>query len=150
MIEWFSAAVSSANAAKEITQSFLILREEEAIRSRVYELTSSLMELQQQMMNAQVQQMELIRRVAELESDLSQARSQADERAKYVLYKFPQGVYAYTLREDLRDEAPEHYLCSNCFEKGDRVTLQSTSQGWESGYTCPRCAMFIAARRTDI
>ena len=67
MFEWFSSAVASANAAKEITQSLLTLRDEELVRSRVFDLTNNLMELQQQLMNAQVEQMGLVQRITQVE-----------------------------------------------------------------------------------
>jgi len=94
MFEWFSTAVASANAAKEISKSLITLRDEEMIRSRVFDLTNSLMELQQQMMQAQVEQMELVRRVAELEQALQAAAQSSDVRQRYELHKFPNGSFA--------------------------------------------------------
>ncbi|MBN3968535.1 hypothetical protein IMW75_25105 [Pseudomonas gregormendelii] len=139
MLEWFSAAVASANATKDIAASLLTLRDEEVIRSRVFDLTGSLMDIQQQMMTAQLEQMELIKRISELEADLVKAKSQTDTRERYERHKFESGNFAYSLKPEHAKDVPEHYLCSNCFEKGETVTLQrSGGIGW-TGLKCPRC-----------
>ncbi|MFL9810001.1 hypothetical protein EQ845_10690 [Pseudomonas putida] len=150
MFEWFSTAVASANAAKEISKSLITLRDEGMIRSRVFDLTNSLMELQQQMMQAQVEQMELVRRVAELEQALQAAAQSSDVRQRYELHKFPNGSFAYTLKSEFKDQEPEHYACSNCFEKGERVTLQrAAGTGWK-GLRCPRCEKPIVLEHVQL
>src|SRR5574343_602451 len=101
MIDWFSAAVASANAAKDISKSLMTLRDEEMIRSRVFELTSNLMELQQHLMQAQVEQMGLIEKITDLDKTNEALRKQADLENRYVLHPFPSGAFAYTLK-------PEH------------------------------------------
>jgi hypothetical protein len=150
MFEWFSTAVASANAAKEISKSLITLRDEEMIRSRVFDLTNNLMDLQQQMMQAQVEQMELVKKVADLEAALQRATRQDEERGRYQLHKFPKGDVAYVLRPEFQLEEPEHYLCSNCFEKGERVTLHSASGwGW-AGLKCPRCSTQVKMRDAPV
>ncbi|WP_339524226.1 hypothetical protein [Pseudomonas sp. EL_65y_Pfl2_R96] len=144
MLDWFSAGVTSAQTAANIAKSLLTLRDEEAVRSRVFELTQSLMELQQQLMTAQLEQMALVKRVGELESTLSKVNSRVDLESKYQRHAFETGYFAYKLKPEFQGDEPEHYLCSNCFEKGDMVTLQKGGgMGWK-GLKCPRCEKLVS------
>lgn len=150
MIDWFAGAVASMSAAKDISQSLVTLRDGEMIRSKVFELTNSLMELQQQLMNAQVEQMNLVKQVGELQTALSNAQSREDSRTRYQLHQFPMGNFAYALKPEFQGSEPEHFLCSNCFDKGDKVTLQKAfGMGW-AGFECPRCKTKVPAFEREI
>lgn len=139
MLDWFTAGVASAQTAADIAKSLLTLRGEEAVRSRVFDLTQSLMELQQQLMTAQLEQMALVKRVGELESTLGKANARADAESKYQRHTFETNSFAYKLKPEFQGEQLEHYLCSNCFENGEMVTLQPAGGlGWK-GLRCPRC-----------
>lgn len=144
MLEWFSAGVASAQAAKDITQSLLTLRGEEAVRSRVFDLTQSLMELQQQLMNAQLEQMQLIKRVKELETAVADASEADDQKHMYQLHEFDNHTFAYTLKPEHQVDGPVHYLCSNCFEGGERVTLQMFGGVGFATRKCPRCKTCVS------
>jgi len=142
MIDWFAGAAASMSAAKDISQSLLTLRDGEMIRAKVFELTNSLMDLQQQLMTAQIEQLGLVKKVTELEKALSVAQKANDVMANYSLHRFETGALAYA-PIFLDEGVPEHYLCTNCFEKGEKVTLQSSAGlGW-TGFKCPRCGKGI-------
>ena len=144
MIEWFSTAVASANAVKDISQSLVTLRDEEKIRGRVFDLTSALMELQQQLMNAQVAQMALVDEIRELKNRLADTTQQADGLARYKLHKFPTGAFAYVLKPEFTSDEPPHFLCSKCFENKLRITLHQVRGGT---FRCPECKQLITAAR---
>ena len=143
MFEWFSTAVASANAAKEISKSLITLRDEEMIRSRVFDLTNSLMDLQQQMMQAQVEQMELVRKVTELEQRNHALQKQAALESQYELHQFPTGKFAYRQKPDQQGDQPEHFLCSKCFERGVKSTMHQTKGSYTSTLYCPECKEVI-------
>ncbi|MFI8383340.1 hypothetical protein [Pseudomonas sp. NPDC079086] len=149
MLDWFAGAVASANAAKEISQSLMTLRDEELIRSKVFDLTNSLMDLQQQLMTAQIQQMELVRKVTELESELDTLQLKSQDRDKYKLHRFFTGTYAYVMAEAFRGSEPDHFICSHCFEKGKRVTLQTSYKSFASTLECPDCKTQILCDPPD-
>lgn len=150
MLDWVSNAFSSVNAAREITNSLLTLRDAEMVRHQVFDLTSNLMDLQQQMMSAQIEQMALIKRIAELESELVKVKNQTDKREHYERHVFESGYFAYKLKPDFEAGNIEHYLCSNCFERGDLVTLQVGRNLYWSGLKCPRCETSIALTDSEI
>ncbi|MCY1214396.1 hypothetical protein D9M69_473500 [compost metagenome] len=150
MLDWFANAATSIGIAKDVSQSLVTLRDAELVRSKVFELTNSLMDLQQQLMLAQIEQMELIKKVTRLENELLEVSKKDDERHRYQLHQFERGAFAYALKPEFKAGVPEHYLCSNCFEGGDRVTMQnSAGVGWK-GLRCPRCDKAIVLERVPV
>jgi hypothetical protein len=139
MIDWFAGAVASMSAAKDISQSLVTLRDGEMIRSKVFDLTNSLMDLQQQLMNAQVEQMALIQQVAKLQASLAAATAQSDENARYERHQFVTGQFAYKLKGEFKGEGPEFFLCSRCFENEKLVTLHRNGKV----LFCPECKQAI-------
>lgn len=125
---------------KEIGQSLLTIRDENIIRQRVYDLNNNLMELQQKLLEAQLDQMELVKRIQDLEGEREKANQVSDLRAQYVIHTFPTSAHAYTLSSDETDKATR-YFCSRCFEiEGKAVTLQGSRV-----LTCPSCKTAIRA-----
>lgn len=147
MLDWFAGAVASVNAAKEISQSLITLRDEGLVRSKVFELTNSLMDLQQQLMSAQMEQMQLVQRVQELVAAKTGLEEKQAMRNSYSLHQFPTGAFAY--RVDQASVALEgeldHYICSTCFEAGQKVILQPRAYG----LSCPKCTTFVLTRDID-
>ncbi|MCM2318073.1 MAG: hypothetical protein NDI93_01945 [Pseudomonas sp.] len=143
MLDWFAAAVTNANAVKDISKSLVTLRDEEMIRSRVFDLTTHLMELQQQLMTAQLEQMELVKRVAELEQQNNELQRQSSLESQYELHPFPTGMLAYRLKPDQQNGQPEHFLCSKCFERGLKSTMHQIKDTYSSTLFCPECKVSI-------
>lgn len=152
MLDWVSNAISSVNAAREITSSLVTLRDEELVRSRVFDLTENLMELQRQVMSAQQQQMELLETVSKLRAALATANEKAESANKYQRHKFSDGSFAYKLKADFQTEEPEYFLCSNCMESEELVTLQRVAVGNTSYHRCPRCTTAVdkIVKRTTV
>lgn len=143
MLDWFSNAITSVNATRQIANSLITLRDAELVRSQVFELTNNLMDLQQQLMNAQTQQMELIAKAQNLQKLLDAATKAADISNRYCRYSFPDGSFAYTVKPEIRGEEPVHFLCSNCFEKGEVATLNAEDSPGVKCLRCPRCRTFV-------
>ncbi|KAA6167187.1 hypothetical protein [Pseudomonas veronii] len=142
MFEWFSSAVASANAAKEITQSLLTLRDEELVRSRVFDLTNNLMELQQQLMNAQVEQMGLVQRITQVEEQLRLSQAKTNVLDRYELQTVGGGKFVYAMKSEYAGSEPEHFCCTKCFDDGKRSIMKGGrpygAQGWMK-FICPNC-----------
>lgn len=152
MLDWVSNAISSVNAAREITSSLVTLRDEGLVRSRVSDLTDNLIELQQQVMSAQQQQMELLEMVRGLRAALATANEKADFANKYQRHKFSDGSFAYKLKADFQTEEPENFLCSNCMESKKLSTLHRVTVGNTSYHRCPHCTITVdkVVKRTTV
>lgn len=132
MLDWFAGAVESAKAMKEIGQSLMTIRDEGIIRERVYELNNNLMDLQQKLLEAQLNQMELVQRIQALEGEKMQANQSTDLKSQYSIHTFQNSAHAYVLSTETE---PTRFFCSNCLEtESIPVTLQGSLVK-----TCPKC-----------
>ncbi len=134
MLDWFAGAVESAKTMKEIGQSLLTIRDEGIIRERVYELNNSLMDLQQKLLEAQLNQMELVQRIRVLEEEKQQAAQSTNLKDQYAIHTFPTSHHAYVLKSEEAGES-KHYFCSRCLETENMVVTLHGSKL----LSCPRC-----------
>ena len=143
MIDWVAAAFTSAKTAGDIAKSLITLRDEELVRGRVMDLTGTLMELQQQMMQGQREQMALIKKVAELEDELKKATTKQNVLDRYELLSVGPAKVVYALKAEFAALEPAHFCCTNCYDKGHRSVLKAMGQGPQSTsmkFSCPDCS----------
>ncbi|WP_069788396.1 hypothetical protein [Pseudomonas salomonii] len=145
MIDWVAAAFTSAKTAGDIAKSLITLRDEDLVRGRVMDLTSTLMDLQQQMMQGQMEQIELISKIASLEEELRTAKQKSDVLGRYELLALSPGQVVYTLKPQFKDVEPDHFCCTNCYDMGRRSVLKPQNQlgGTWIKYICPACSNAI-------
>jgi len=145
MIDWVAAAFTSARTAGDIAKSLITLRDEELVRGRVMDLTSTLMDLQQQMMQGQMEQIELVSKVARLEDALRVANQKADVLGRYELLGLGEGQVVYALKQEFQGVEPEHFCCTNCYDTGRRSVLKPQNQigGTWVRFACPACNNII-------
>jgi len=124
MIDWVAAAFTSARAAGDIAKSLITLRDEDLVRSRVMDLTGTLMELQQQMMQGQQEQMTFIKKISELENALKVSLAKADLLGQYELVRVGLGKVAYALKPEFKTTQPAHFCCNQCYDNGKRSIFE--------------------------
>lgn len=141
MIDWVAAAFTSAKTAGDIAKSLITLRDEDLVRSRVMDLTGSLMELQQQMMAGQLEQMALIKKIAELEDALKSVSSKQSILDRYELRGVGPAKVVYALKAEFEETEPAHLCCTNCYDKGQRSVLKAIRQSGSTSmkFSCPAC-----------
>lgn len=145
MIDWVSGALSSAKAIGDITKSLLTLRDEALIKERVFDLSNSLMDLQQQIMTAQREQMGLLEEVTNLKKSLREAQERSSVLGRYQLLNVGPGKVLYALKSDFIGEEPEHFCCTHCFDSGKR-SVMTGSYHPDNGYMsflCLACKCII-------
>lgn len=141
MIDWVAAAFTSAKTAGDIAKSLITLRDEDMVRGRVMDLTGTLMELQQQMMQGQLEQMALIKKVAELEENLHKVSSKQNVLNRYELLGVGPAKVVYALKKEFQETEPAHLCCTNCYDKGHRSVLKAVRQSGSTSmkFSCPDC-----------
>jgi hypothetical protein len=126
-INALKTAVGIAKEAKE-------LKDTSAIRGKVIEMQSLIMEAQTSAIEARAAHAELMVRIRDLEGEIAKAKAWDAEKEKYSLVELQPRNYAYISKA--HGNGPEHYLCANCFEQGEKRILQ------QSDYiriACPKC-----------
>ncbi|MGQ7818812.1 hypothetical protein ACUTAH_24610 [Metapseudomonas furukawaii] len=140
MLDWFANAATSIGVAKDITQSLINLRDGELVRAKVFELTSSLMELQQQLMTAQQEQMGLLQMLREKDAQIAELKEDADVFSQYALLKLGRG-FAYELKPEFNQTGDCVYCCPQCFQSKKLSFLNRRPQpgGHWVKFTCHAC-----------
>ena len=78
---------------------------------------TAVIELQEKILAAQVEQASLIERIRELENQVTDFETWETEKQKYKLYNLGWTAYAYMLKPEARSGEPPHHVCANCFNK---------------------------------
>ena len=98
-------------------------------------------DLWEQIFAAQSRYSEAVERVAELEKKLASFETWNAEKQRYELREVSTGVFAYTLKSGMEQGQPQHMLCANCYDHGERSTLQETQEliMRRRVHICPNC-----------
>jgi len=126
---------------RNFTEFVLKSKVDNAVREKAIEFQSEVISLQSSIMSLQSEYQKLFEENAALKKRLSDADDWSAEKAKYELSELSSGVFVYLLRKENAADAIKHWLCTNCFQKGEKSILQSEGQHIGGGtiYRCPSC-----------
>ena len=137
-----SAGVTSLRAALDIAKAMIGLRDAEAFRSKSIELQQVIMDALTQGIEAREAYAAQLNRVRALETEVASLKAWDTEKQNYELKKCGEGAVAYMLKPDARGTKPPHWLCPNCYTKGEKSFLSATgAAGGGRGfqYKCGNC-----------
>ena len=122
----FKAMFDMAKALKDINDT--------AIRN------AAIVELQEQILGAQVAQAALLERVSFLEKEVTRFETWEAEKQRYQLERLPPGVFVYSLKQDMAAGEPPHYICQTCCQRGKKSVLHA-DEPWNGVHhlTCHEC-----------
>jgi len=102
-------------------------------------------DLQGKVLAAYQDQLALADKVAGLEGEVARLQDWSAEKAKYILKDVGQGCLAYVLKDSESGIDTPHYLCANCYNKGDKSILQNHKHYAMRAVTldCHRCRSFL-------
>ena len=127
-----TGALGAAKAAFDLTKAFVDVRDATKVQAVKFELMGLLLE-------AQEAQAALIADKRDLEERLRELEAWGSEKQRYQLTAVAPGSFAYTVKPDALGSEPQHALCSNCYQHGEKSFLQRTN-GVVQGYAVFRCA----------
>jgi len=139
MIEFLPQALASLSSASQLAKSFLDLRDETQINSKVIELQQLIMNAQEQVFSAQSEKAALASKIEELEKECLRLKDWSAEKSRYSRRQIANGVFAYVENEGMYEFQSAHKLCCNCFDKSVKSTLQqeSITEGRLLSLVCP-------------
>jgi hypothetical protein len=151
-ISSIGAAVTSLKTAIDITRTLVDIKSATDVQSKIIELQSQIMSAQTSALQAQSEQFDLKRRLGDAENELKRLKVWEGEKARYALVEIASGVFVYKIKEKDRGSEPSHWLCANCFNKGEKAFLQLETT-WANNrgqdYKCHNCDSVIKIRNSE-
>ena len=136
------AALGSIKVAGDIASSMKNLADAAKLQSATIELQQAILDAQSGALNAQSDQSALIDRVRDLEEEIAGMKAWGAEKERYALNEIGNGCLAYSLKEPSDSPEPEHHLCANCFNHGQKSILQPETRvpGRVKVLVCHNCS----------
>ena len=139
-ISAIAGAISSLNAAVNITKAMKDLRDWSLVQSKVIELQSAILEAQGSLFSANEERAMLVEKVRDAESKIARLEAWQTEKERYQLTDIGQGTFAYALKQSMSAGEPAHYICTNCYQQSKKSVLHHMhSAGGLHVMTCPSC-----------
>ena len=143
------AIIEAAAAAATVTQTLKFLR---SLGNKIPpEVLEAVTDAYSHALTSQQEQLELIRRVQELEETIAKYDKWETEKERYEHYEVGPGNHVYRLRKECkRDNEPDHFICPSCYEDGRKSILQDNSSPTLNyrRVGCSRCCEDIRYRPT--
>jgi hypothetical protein len=142
MLAEIAAGLSSLKAATDIVKGLNAANTQAAINDVKLALQANIFEAREALAAAQETQTAALQRIRELEQQIMQLKNWEREKERYHLTEVKSGRLAYAPKPDMQGGEPNHYLCANCFDRGEKSHLQRTlaaKGGHVLMLSCPRC-----------
>jgi len=132
---------ASVRTAVEITKAMKDLHDANLLQTKTFELTREIMAAQSYAMEAVAAQSALLERVRELEEKIAKLETWDAEKKRYELKPLKEGVLVYALKAGMENGEHPHYICTNCYEDGQKSILQKEHHdvGRVVMHVCHRC-----------
>jgi DNA-directed RNA polymerase subunit RPC12/RpoP len=148
-----SGMMSALKSAGDITKLIISSHDAAIIREKAIELQTQILSAQQSALTAQSDQFALLQSVSELEGKIADLEAWDTEKQRYELKQLVLGAFAYSLKADMSNSEPPHYICATCYEHGKKSILQLTAQNAATlslrkpqMYRCSECKAEIIAQ----
>lgn len=107
---------------------------------------AAVIELQEKILAAQMQQTALVDHVGKLEKEVAELKAWDADKERYQLTEIGyEGTFAYSLKKGMEASEPDHKLCANCYNQGQKSILQQETRapGRVEVLVCQRCSADI-------
>ena len=134
------AAYSSLKTAADISKTFVDIKSEAEIQSKVISLQNALLDAQNSALSATTAQFEMQEKIRELETRLNDIAKWEQHKNRYLLINpWMDAAQVYALKRSCAENETAHFLCANCFHNSKRAILNPTKKGVSTMMTCPSC-----------
>jgi len=132
--------ITGLKVASDIAKGFLEIKSMAEVQGKVIELQSSILSAQSSALAANADQAAMADEIRKLRDQLAQLQAWSQERQRYQLTALEPGIFAFTLKADLSEGEPAHWVCARCFIKGEKFLLQNQGDFYGSTeYLCNGC-----------
>lgn len=140
-IALIQGTISGLKVAGDIAKGLLDLKSLADVQSKVIELQSAILAAQSSALSANADQAAMATEIHALKEDLIRAKGWEEQKLRYQLVQLWGGAaVAFALKKSQSKGEPPHWLCTKCYEDGQRMILnpRSTKEGFIY-LACPTC-----------
>lgn len=142
-----TAGITSLRATLDIAKAMVGLRDAEAFRAKSIDMMETIMRALDSGIEAREAYAKQLDSVRALEAEIASLKAWDAEKQHYELKSVGNGAVAYILKPEARGTETPHWLCPNCFAKGQKSFLQSSGsmvmRQWI--YECAGCDSKVPA-----
>lgn len=148
MLAEITAGLGSLKTAIDILKGLNAAHTNAAINDVKLALQQHLFDAREALTTAQSAQSAALQRISELEQEIVQLKDWEGEKQRYQLKAIDIGSVAYMPKPGMENGEQPHWLCANCFNRGQKSHLQFKGQdrspgggtrGMQSTYGCDNC-----------
>jgi len=118
------SALTALKQTFDLIKTGFEIHDEVKIKKGISEFLDKYMSLQTSSLDMQQKNMQLLEDKKVVENKYKELEDKLNERDKYSLFEFTEGVFVY---KSISDNQPKHFLCQNCFDKGVKSIFRSQS-----------------------
>jgi hypothetical protein len=135
------AGLTSIKAVLDLAKAMVGLRDAETFRSKSIELQQTILDALDGGIAAREAYSKQLDRISALEAEVASLKAWDAEKQSYELKPVGYGSMAYMLKPEARGAEPPHWLCPNCFAKGQKSFLlpNGNKSGRDTIYACVGC-----------
>jgi hypothetical protein len=148
-----SGLLSSLNAAKDIAQAMIGLRDSQAFQTKLLEFQAKLLDAHNCAFAAQEERAALLEQVSLLKEEVAHLKDWNAQKERYELQQIPSHhkPFAYALKPGMEEGEPPHYICTTCYENGKRSILQPEAGcGITEFMVCHNCWSALQLRGSEM
>jgi hypothetical protein len=137
-----SALVTFGNSLADLAKVMVGLRDAAAFRDKAIEFQNAIIDAQNAAFAAQQERSALVEEIRSCKEKLAKMKKWDTEKKKYELKEVYSGAFAYVIRPDAKGSEPTHWLCTACFQNGEKSFLQARPRPHREDYSifyCSRC-----------
>ena len=131
--------VSSFKLASDITKSLLELKSISEIQAKVIDLQSAILSAQSNALAANAHQTAMIEEIRNIKEEIARVKAWEKEKQRYKLINPWLGTVLYALKEECSASEPPHWICTKCYEEGNKSILNPQNKPVGYVLVCPRC-----------
>ena len=136
-----TAGITSLRAAIDVAKAMVAQRDAKLLAAGANEIKGLLADAFDKLLEAREAQSTQLDQIQALKAQVAKFEEWATEKENYELKAIGTGVFAYMNKPAARGTEPPHWLCPNCFSKGQKAFFQFSTQmsGRGSVYRCKGC-----------
>lgn len=145
-MDGFDKIISLLGVVTKTAKRLRDTREEAKVNEIAIYLQGIILDLQSELMLIQSSYQDILREKEDLKVALSKQEKWNDEKSQYWMRQVGLGVFVYSLKPEHRTEELDHWLCTHCYNKGQKSIMQHTQP--INTFFCPNCANKIRVTKT--